>query len=211
MNDVLRGAGRQPAMAEDERRRLILHAAEQVFTASGYGAATMEEIARACGMAKKTLYRLFPDKMALFIALVDSHDNPRFSWEGMQDENLGEKGHLRRLLLDLATFVLSPRQIILTRLVISEAHNTPELARRFYDDCIVKTRAFLVARIARSTLFPALADLDPVVVADTFVGGTLGMVQLKALMLDLDQEAIQRELEERVAATIAVLGVSARP
>uniref|UniRef100_UPI00262968AD TetR/AcrR family transcriptional regulator n=1 Tax=uncultured Rhizobium sp. TaxID=155567 RepID=UPI00262968AD len=76
MKDESRGGGRLPVMPEDDRRQLILRAAEKVFTASGFGAATMEEIAKRCGMSKKTLYKLFPDKMSVFAALIDSHDNP---------------------------------------------------------------------------------------------------------------------------------------
>jgi AcrR family transcriptional regulator len=209
MNDEARGGGRQPVMPEDDRRQLILRAAEQVFCASGYGAATMEEIARACGMAKKTLYKLFPDKMAVFVALIDSHDNPHFAWEARAEAELHGRQALRTMLMELARFVLSPRQISLTRLVISEAHNTPELARRFYDDCIVKNRVIVAAQIARNPILPRPPGLDPVAVVDTFVGGTLGILQLKALMLDMDPDAIQRELEERVDATVAVLTTAA--
>ncbi|MGP0180056.1 TetR/AcrR family transcriptional regulator, partial [Escherichia coli] len=52
--------GRPPALSLDARRRLILEAAEEVFFASGYGAASMEEIARVAGMSKKTVYGLYP-------------------------------------------------------------------------------------------------------------------------------------------------------
>jgi AcrR family transcriptional regulator len=208
MNEMMRGAGRQPVMAEDERRKMILAAAERVFYQSGYGAATMEEVARVSGMAKKTLYRFFPDKMSLFIALIDSHDNPRLSWDERELADLDASQLMRLLLGELARFVLSPRQINLSRLVISEATKNPELARRFYQDCVVRTRDFVTAQVARNPIVPVVSGIDPLAIADTFVGGTLGSLQLKALMLDMSAEAIEAELEERMSATLAVLGIS---
>jgi AcrR family transcriptional regulator len=54
----------------DERRETILHAAERVFAARGlHGTPTME-IAKAAGISQAYLFRLFPTKVELFIALV---------------------------------------------------------------------------------------------------------------------------------------------
>jgi AcrR family transcriptional regulator len=54
----------------DERREEILHAAEHVFAARGlHGTPTME-IAKAAGISQAYLFRLFPTKAELFIALV---------------------------------------------------------------------------------------------------------------------------------------------
>jgi AcrR family transcriptional regulator len=53
-----------------ERREEILEAAERVFAARGlHGTPTME-IAKAAGISQAYLFRLFPTKSALFIALV---------------------------------------------------------------------------------------------------------------------------------------------
>ncbi len=61
--------GRPLAYSIIERRRLILAAAERFFFEQGYGASTMEEIARAAEMSKKTLYQFFSDKEAVFSEL----------------------------------------------------------------------------------------------------------------------------------------------
>lgn len=54
----------------DERRESILEAAERVFAARGlHGTPTME-IAKAAGISQAYLFRLFPTKNELFIALV---------------------------------------------------------------------------------------------------------------------------------------------
>jgi AcrR family transcriptional regulator len=55
----------------DERREEILVAAERVFAARGlHGTPTME-IAKAAGISQAYLFRLFPTKAELFMALVE--------------------------------------------------------------------------------------------------------------------------------------------
>ncbi|MGI6567428.1 MAG: TetR/AcrR family transcriptional regulator [Limnochordia bacterium] len=54
-----------------DKRRDILDAAEQVFTASGFTAAKMDEIAEAAGVAKGTLYLYFDSKQDLFVSLLE--------------------------------------------------------------------------------------------------------------------------------------------
>ncbi|MDP2711545.1 MAG: TetR/AcrR family transcriptional regulator [Solirubrobacteraceae bacterium] len=61
----------RPLSTADERREEILVAAERVFAARGlHGTPTME-IAKAAGISQAYLFRLFPTKSELFIALVE--------------------------------------------------------------------------------------------------------------------------------------------
>jgi AcrR family transcriptional regulator len=64
---------RERADAARNRRR-ILAAAEGLFAARGAGSVTMEEIARAAGVGKGTLYRRFPDPASIAVALLDEHE-----------------------------------------------------------------------------------------------------------------------------------------
>ncbi len=54
-----------------KKRRQILEAASRVFAARVYHLVTMEEIARVARMGKGTLYRYFPSKEDLYLAIVD--------------------------------------------------------------------------------------------------------------------------------------------
>lgn len=58
------------------RRKAILAAALQEFSANGFTAARMEDIARKAGVAKGTLYLYFTDKAGLFEGLVVEHLAP---------------------------------------------------------------------------------------------------------------------------------------
>lgn len=55
------------------RRKQLLSAAQQVFVASGYHNAAMDEIADRAGVSKPVLYQHFPGKLELYLALVDQH------------------------------------------------------------------------------------------------------------------------------------------
>lgn len=58
--------GATSAVRPRNRRQLIVEAAGRMFSARGYHAASMEEIAAAVGITAAALYRHFPNKYALF-------------------------------------------------------------------------------------------------------------------------------------------------
>jgi AcrR family transcriptional regulator len=65
---------RQPRQARGERRiRELLDAADRVFAAVGYEAATTNAIAREAGASVGSLYQFFPDKEALLLALANRY------------------------------------------------------------------------------------------------------------------------------------------
>ena len=60
-------------LPRDERRAQLLSAALEVFTAAGYHAAAMDEIADRAGVSKPVLYQHFPSKLDLYLAVLDLH------------------------------------------------------------------------------------------------------------------------------------------
>ena len=64
-----------PERADAARNRAkILAAAEELFTTHGAAEVTMEDIARAAGVGRGTLYRRYPDRAAIAVALLDEHE-----------------------------------------------------------------------------------------------------------------------------------------
>jgi AcrR family transcriptional regulator len=59
------------APARDERRLQLLQAAQEVFVASGYQGANMDDIAQAAYVSKPVLYQYFPSKRELYLELLD--------------------------------------------------------------------------------------------------------------------------------------------
>jgi AcrR family transcriptional regulator len=68
-------AGARPERADAARNRArILEAARSLFAERGVRAVSLEEVARAAGVGKATLFRRFGDRGALFLALLDEHE-----------------------------------------------------------------------------------------------------------------------------------------
>src|ERR1700674_70130 len=62
--------GRPQLRPDDETRQIIYEAARHEFAGNGYAATGMETVARRAGVSTKTLYRLIPNKAALFEGMV---------------------------------------------------------------------------------------------------------------------------------------------
>ena len=63
-------ARRHAAGADPAKRAQILEGAAQAFLEKGFDAASMEDVRRAAGVSKGTIYVYFADKAELFEALV---------------------------------------------------------------------------------------------------------------------------------------------
>jgi AcrR family transcriptional regulator len=55
----------------DERRKELLPLIADAFSVLGYRRATTAELAARCGVQETILYRLWPDKKAMFLAAID--------------------------------------------------------------------------------------------------------------------------------------------
>ena len=107
----------------------ILDAATELFLAEGYGATSIEAIAQRARISKRTFYYRFPDKAALFAAVVHRiieglrppAGTPLYEGGGLDEI-------LRRLARLLLRAALAPMALALNRLMIAEAQRFPELA-----------------------------------------------------------------------------------
>ncbi len=76
MERDLLGAARAPERADAARnRRKVLAAAEELFSARGVAAVSMDDVAAAAAVGKGTLYRRFGDKSGLASALLDERES----------------------------------------------------------------------------------------------------------------------------------------
>lgn len=69
-----------------ERREIVTRAAIAEFAIAGYHGTTTAAIARRLGVTQPYLFRLFPDKKAIFVtALTRSMEDTRLAFEGAAD------------------------------------------------------------------------------------------------------------------------------
>jgi AcrR family transcriptional regulator len=122
-------AGRPPVLCSSARRACLLEAAAAVFVENGYAAATVEAIAAKAGMSKKTVYRVFGSKLAMFDAVLDD----RFFNIDVPPEQDGcsLQQSLAHTLHAVADVLMRPDRLALMRLIIAEGPAAPEVATAF--------------------------------------------------------------------------------
>jgi AcrR family transcriptional regulator len=165
--------GRPQLRPDDETRQIIYEAARQEFAASGYAATSTETVARRAGVSTKTLYRLIPNKAALFEGMVaDRLDRflSDFSLQVAEDADI-ETG-MNAALLAYADLALDPDVVALQRIILQEAGQFPDMAAAFYNSGIARTAATL-SNWLRVQVRRGLIDLDN---AEEAAGMLIGMV-----------------------------------
>lgn len=154
---------RHAAGQDPEKRTQILHGAWRVFMEQGFDSASMNNICKAAGVSKGTLYVYFENKEDLFVALIE---NRRGAFFATLQTELAGAGTLEDRLVAyaraLARKLNSDDVIRLQRIVIGVVERMPELGERFYEvgakHFLGALRDFLEAETQAGTL--AIADLD---------------------------------------------------
>jgi TetR/AcrR family transcriptional repressor of mexJK operon len=191
---------RHAAPSEAERRDTLLSAAEQVFLAKGYVSTTMADIAQAAGMSKKTIYQVFDSKKELFDALMID----RLAVLRIQPEDAGRPPAvvLGGVLLDMARFVLSPKQIALTRLILAEIASTPEVGDVMKVRCVQVERTmqnWLALQVSRG-----IFDIPDIPSAAAMLFGAAFGDFHWHLMLQLGEAPTEAVVRARIERLVAV-------
>src|SRR5215469_4855726 len=124
--------GRPQTRPDEETRAILLEAARKEFVASGFAASSMESVARRAGVSTKTLYRLIPNKAALFEAMVTDRMEQFASGVRFRACN-GNEGALRAALMVCGELILDPETIALQRMILADSDKFPEIAQTFYN------------------------------------------------------------------------------
>ncbi len=122
--------GRPPAERAGEVEERILDAAHKVFLERGFEGASIDQIAETARSGKPTIYSRFPNKEALFAAMVTHRialKNARVRSHKPSGANIEER--LASIALAVLSETLTEEFVGLLRVAISEGHRAPELAR----------------------------------------------------------------------------------
>ena len=142
---------------ENDKRRQIVDGARAVFLAQGFDAASMNDIARAAGVSKGTLYVYFKNKEELFEAIVQQECEAQAEGIFELDPNDHDvEAVLTRLGVAYVKFLCRPEKASAIRIVIAIADRMPELGARFYETGpargIAKLAAYIDAQTKAGTL-----------------------------------------------------------
>ena len=133
---------------KDARPRELLEAALELFVQKGFAATKAEEVAKLAGVSKGTLFLYFASKEELFKAVVRENIIGRFTeWNAEFELFTGSTADmLRYCMRSWWERIGSTKASGITKLVMSEARNFPELAA-FFEHEVVLPGNELIQRI----------------------------------------------------------------
>jgi len=163
--------GRPTKIEIEDRTERLVAIASSMFIENGYRATSLEAVAGAAGVAKKTIYSQFGDKAALFRyvfkVLADRHAklSPLDLDEPFRD------GLIRRATL-IVESAFEPNSIAFNQLVVREGMNFPELRGSKTEIAETSMMQPLTAFVGRQ--MEGVSELDVRLLCELFVGLLLG-------------------------------------
>ncbi|WP_417525076.1 TetR/AcrR family transcriptional regulator [Marinovum sp.] len=130
----LAAGGETPQVRRGRKFDQVLAGARDVFLAHGFEGASVDDIARAAGVSKATLYSYFPDKRLLF-SEVASCECCRQADHAMTviDASAPPREVLEHCGRQFLSFILSKFGQSIFRICVAEADRFPDLGRQFYN------------------------------------------------------------------------------
>lgn len=136
---------------KEARPSELTAAALELFVEKGFAATRLEDVAARAGVSKGTLYLYFDSKEALFKAVIQEGIVPALAeGEAIAARHVGSAFELLRELLDNWWVMIGETRLSgVSKLMISEARNFPEVAQFYYENVIRRGRALIGAALER--------------------------------------------------------------
>lgn len=166
---------------DPHRRSAIVAAARSLFLEHGLAPVSMDAIAKAAGVSKRTIYGHFADKDALLHAVIVAEVGDfRPEIPLPSPTNLNE---LRAVLVDYGVALLDlltrPGVLDLGRLITAESRRHPALVEQFYAWGPAASHRQLTAIFSDANRRSLLAAVPPEVVADQLTAMWQGLRHLR--------------------------------
>lgn len=181
---------------KEARPHELLASAIDLFVERGFAATRLEDVARRAGVSKGTLYLYYTNKEDLFKAVVRKSILPTIE---DADTSVAEfEGHsaelLRHVILNWWRRVGSTKASGISKLILAEADNFPELARFYQQEVMsrgVRTIASMLERGIERGEFRAIdvAQTSQVLIAPMMMLSTWKHTVAPCERCDLQPEA----------------------
>ena len=180
----------------------VLNGARQVFMADGFEGASVDDIAKAAGVSKATLYSYFSDKRLLFME-VARVECDRMAEEALNviDMRLPPQQVLTLAAQQIIMFLLSDFSQRIFRICLSERDRFPELGRAFYEAGPQMGHDRLVDYMTQAIDRGELRADDVGIAADQFAELCKSTLWIRA-MLGIQSEFSGAEIDHVVKNTV---------
>lgn len=124
----------RPVTRKGRKYDQVLEGAREVFLRDGFEGASVDDIARASGVSKATLYSYFPDKREMFMEMACAQcEKQAESMLQEIDQCVRADQVLTQAARGLLRLLLSDFSVKVFRICVAEADRFPELGRHFYE------------------------------------------------------------------------------
>jgi AcrR family transcriptional regulator len=207
-----RGRGGRPSRQQSAQLAdRILDVAEKLFLGHGFGATSIEAVAKHAGISKRTFYHRFPGKERLFEAVVRRLIE---RWLPPFDSGLLSPPDIADALRDAAVYMLrialTPEALALHRLVIHEAQRFPSLARIMHEVGAASGIERIAGRLEPLVRSGELRGIDPRFAAEQFIFAVVTGPQRRALGLGTPLNAEEISAHAGNAVALFLDGARAR-
>lgn len=193
-------AGNDPA-----KRGQILAGAQRVFMEQGFDAAGVNDICRAAGVSKSTLYVYFAGKEDLFETIVEQERDRLFADVATiltRDAPMAET--LRRYGREIATIVCSDGVVRAQRIIIGIAERMPELGARFYLGGAMRAQTDLAGFLTRKVSDGGLTIPDVPLAAAQFIELATATLWKPRLFARIEETPTDAEIDRAVEGAVTV-------
>lgn len=159
----------RPVMRTGRKFAQVLEGARDVFLAEGFEGANVDDIARAAGVSKATLYSYFPDKRLLFMEVARAEClNQAEAAMKLVRPDLPPHDQLLGGARQIVEFFNSPMSLSIFRMCVAESERFPEMAREFYRNGPLMARNLLADYLKCATEQGVLKVDNPELAAEQF-------------------------------------------
>ena len=197
--------GRRVAGEDPAKREQILDGAKRVFMEQGFEAASMNDITRAAGVSKGTIYVYFQNKEDLFGYMIERErgritETVRHALDSRKPiaETLKEFGTL------FATHMTADQTIRAMRMVIAANHRLPMVCSRFFSTTPINPVSVLQAYLERQVAEGTLVCDDTVQAAKQFIELTTVGLFKPRIFGAMEEVPSRATIEKNVASAIRV-------
>jgi AcrR family transcriptional regulator len=168
-----------------KKRQRYLEVATELFLEQGYEGTGLDQIIERCGGSKLTLYSYFGDKKGLLKAVVTELTEQLrevLSFEAVDGESL--KNQLMMFAGSYLKFIYTPNLLKLSRLVMAQAQNDPELVDYFLERGASHSQKVLRDFLEQQSRLGLLNIDDAFLVCDQLLGALRGNRHIEAMFAD---------------------------
>ncbi len=193
------------------KRRQVMDGARAVFLSAGFDGASMNDIARAAGVSKGTLYAYFDSKEQLFEALIREERSQQAERLCAFPADASDPGgQLRAFGRRLIEMMARPETVAHVRVVIAATGKFPRLGRAFYEAGPRYGVQKLAARLGAFAESGALEIADAELAARQFIDLCQSGV-MKRLLFGVVDCVAPAEIDAAVDAAVDVFLKAYRP